>query len=292
MAYVLNQFNQANLTPRDVSATNDYMTLIANGKALRRQNITDAGVSGGSLNPFYDECIKFGSSLSANKTYYFHAKIQRLTGPQRFYLYLVDYDNEDTRTQYIKTVDVQGGDTNDWVDLEFLFTPMLTFNCLLFELQRTIDDYRTDTRYPRIVYEELSIVNNALDTKLTSSSSGGKEIRLTKMGVQSHPGLIMCINGEEIHIGRSGTYEVRNGIIKVDFFSVVIAAEEDCSPTATTPLIVDGRRAVSLKEFLDYKAKEATITASDSTNSECIYGKSKLRGMDAFTLDYMYEEGK
>jgi hypothetical protein len=284
MSYVLNQLNQPQIDATNPTQTQIYMTLQETGTAKRRQNTSDNGVSGGSLNPFYDECVQFNKSLTTGSTYYFHAKIKRLTSSQKFYIYLVNYDDTagtDTKTQYLKTIEVQAGDESDWVDFEMLFSPLMGFDCLLFQLQRTIDDYRTDTRYPRIVYEEFSLVNNAITTKITAG------VELTKMGVQSHPGLIMCVNGEEIHIGRSGTYEVRNGIISVDFFSVIVAAEEDYN--GTNPLTVDGQK-VTLTQYLSSVTSENEITSSDATNSKCIFGNSKLRGMDAFVLDYMYKE--
>lgn len=284
MSYVLNQLNQPQIDATNPTQTQIYMTLQETGTAKRRQNTSDNGVSGGSLNPFYDECVQFNKSLTTGSTYYFHAKIKRLTSSQKFYIYLVNYDDTagtDTKTQYLKTIEVQAGDESDWVDFEMLFSPLMGFDCLLFQLQRTIDDYRTDTRYPRIVYEEFSLVNNAITTKITTG------VELTKMGVQSHPGLIMCVNGEEIHIGRSGTYEVRNGIISVDFFSVIVAAEEDYN--GTNPLTVDGQK-VTLTQYLSSVTSENEITSSDATNSKCIFGNSKLRGMDAFVLDYMYKE--
>lgn len=284
MSYVLNQLNQPQINVTDPKQTENYMTLQLNGTAKRRQNLSDSGVSGGVLDPFYDECIQFNKSLTLGATYYFHAKIKRLARSQKFYLYLVHYDDQggsDNKTQYLKTIEVQAGDESDWVDFEMLFSPLQQFNCLLFQLQRTIDDYRTDTRYPRIVYEEFSLVNNVITTKIKAG------IELTKMGIQSHPGLIMCINGEEIHIGRSGSYEVRNGIISVDFFSVVTAAEEDYD--GSNPLTINSKR-VTLAQYLSSVASETTITSSDATNSKCIFGNSKLRGMDAFVLDYMYKE--
>ena len=284
MSYVLNQLNQPQIDVTDPAQTKAYMTLQDLGAARRRQNVSDSGVSGGSLNPFYDECVQFNKSLTTGATYYFHAKIKRLTSSQKFYLYLVHYENQgssDNKTQYLKTIEVQAGDESDWVDFEMLFSPLQQFDCLLFQLQRTIDDYGNGARYPRIVYEELSAVNNAITTKIKAG------IELTKMGVQSHPGLIMCINNEEIHVGRSGSYEVRNGIISVDFFSVIAAAEEDYD--GTNPLTIDSKR-VTLTQYLTSVASETTITSSDATNSKCIFGNSKLRGMDAFVLDYMYKE--
>lgn len=284
MSYVLNQLNQPQIDATDPAQTQIYMTLQETGTAKRRRNTSDSGVSGGSLIPFYDECIQFNKSLTSGATYYFHTKIKRLTSSQKFYLYLVHYDDQESlnsKTQYLKTIEVQAGDEDDWVDFEMLFSPLQSFDCLLFQLQRTIDDYRIKTRYPKIVYEELSLVNNVITTKIAVG------VELTKIGVQSHPGLIMCINNEEIHIGRSGIYEVRNGIISVDFFSVIAAAEEDYN--GANPLTVDGQKA-TLTQYLSSVAAETEITSSDATNSKCIFGNSKLRGMDAFVLDYMYKE--
>ena len=284
MSYILNQLNQPQVDATDPAQTQVYMTLQEAGTAKRRQNSSDSGVSGGSLNPFYDECIQFNKSLTSGAAYYFHAKIKRLTDSQKFYLYLVHYDDQgslNSKTQYLRTIEVQAGDTDDWVDFEMLFSPLQPFDCLLFQLQRTIEDYRINTRYPRIVYEELSLVNNAITTKIAAGAE------LTKIGVQSHPGLIMCINNEEIHIGRSGIYEVRNGIISVDFFSVIAAAEEDYN--GANPLTINGQKA-TLAQYLSSVAAETEITSSDATNSKCIFGNSKLRGMDAFVLDYMYKE--
>lgn len=284
MSYILNQLNQPQVDATDPAQTQVYMTLQEAGTAKRRQNSSDSGVSGGSLNPFYDECIQFNKSLTSGAAYYFHAKIKRLTDSQKFYLYLVHYDDQgslNSKTQYLRTIEVQAGDTDGWVDFEMLFSPLQPFDCLLFQLQRTIEDYRINTRYPRIVYEELSLVNNAITTKIAAGAE------LTKIGVQSHPGLIMCINNEEIHIGRSGIYEVRNGIISVDFFSVIAAAEEDYN--GANPLTINGQKA-TLAQYLSSVAAETEITSSDATNSKCIFGNSKLRGMDAFVLDYMYKE--
>jgi hypothetical protein len=284
MSYVLDQLNQPFIDATDPFSTTNYMTLQLYGTPKRRQNSSDSGVTGGSLNPFYDECLQFGSSLTAGANYYFHAKIKRLTSSQKFYIYLVNYDDQgssDVKTQYLKTIEVQGGSADDWVDFEMIFSPLLTFDCLLFQLQRTIDDYRTNTRYPRICYEELSLINNAITTKIKAG------VALTKMGIQSHPGLMLCINGEEIHVGRSGAYEIRNGIITVDSFSAISAAQEDYN--GTNPLTVNSKRA-TLEQYLSSIANETEITSSDATNSKCIFGNSKLRGMDAFTLDYMYKE--
>jgi len=42
---------------------------------------------------------------------------------------------------------------------------------------------------------------------------------LTKIGIQGPPSLLMCINGEQIRIGKSGIYEINNDIIKITSIS-------------------------------------------------------------------------
>lgn len=274
MGYVLNQFNQPRNEPTSTSSANNtiYMELLTDGIAKRRRNMGDNGVTGGTLNPFYDECIQFNGGLSAGLNYYFHSKIKRLSSDQVFYIYLVNYNDvsagEDVKTQYLKTITVQGGSSTEWVDFELLFTPLIQFDCILFQLQRTIEDYRTGTRYPVIVYEELSLVKNMLSSQIKQGVS------LMKMGIQSRPGLLMCINGEEIHIGRTGIYEVKNGIITVDFFSVVTGAV----PTNNIGFL------------LNQLAGMRDVEGGDNTNSRCIFNEPKKRAISPFTLDYMYEE--
>lgn len=285
MSYILNQFNQPKVAASDVSSADNqvYMTPLSNGTPKRRKNASDSGVSGTILDPFFDECLQFDSSLEVGVNYYFHAKIKRMKSDQLFYVSLVNF-TDSGKSQYLKTITVQAGLDNEWVDFEIIFSPLITFDCILFQLQRTVEDYREETRYPVIVYEELSRINNVISSKIQTGAE------LLKIGVQSHPGLMMCINGEEIHIGRTGIYEIRNGVVLVNFFSVLFAAVED--EEGQNPLI-DPRTGsrCSLEEYLDYVASLPIVTEEDNTNSQCIFKNSKLRAIDAYTLDYMYEEG-
>lgn len=279
MAYVVNQLNQPKIDLSDPSATAAYMTLVTEGVAKRRV-LSDTGIN--SKLVFYDECLYFENSLTANSVYYFHAKIKRLLTTQKFYIYLVKYNNtKDTRTQYLKTIEIQPGGSNDWADFEIIFSPLINFDCILFQLQRAEVDYSGGTtRYPTIVYEELSLINNIINTKI-----GKADTELLKIGVQSAPGLIMCINQEEIHVGRSGIYELRNGAISIDFFSVVSAAQEN--KNGSNPLKVNGV-GVDLEQYLNYVAKKES--SSSNMSSECIFSNSKLRDMNPYVLDYIYKE--
>lgn len=289
MSYILDQFNQPMFDKLDVDDESNrvYLTSLKEGTASRRKAVSDNGVTGAApAITFYDECVKLPESLKVDTHYYLHSKVRRTNSDQVFYIYLVNYNDankgKNEKTQFVKTVTVKGGPITEWVDLEFQFTPILSFDCILFQLQRTIDDYTSgNTRYPVIVYEELSIINNMLYSKVSIDAS------LLKIGVQSRPGLMMCINGQEIRTGRTGVYEVRNGTVAVEFFSVIFAADE--KPTLEYN---ETYKNLTLEEYL-YKISEYEkdpVTDIHSTTSRCIFANPKTRDMSGFTLDYMYKD--
>lgn len=43
---------------------------------------------------------------------------------------------------------------------------------------------------------------------------------LSKVGIQGPPSMLMCINGEQIRLGKTGIYEINNGV-KVNFIAFV-----------------------------------------------------------------------
>ena len=283
MSYILGQYNKNT----NVHDDNIFMTLVTSGTVRRRESRGDSEVLGSST-AFYDECIQV-NALSNTKNYYFHGKIKRMEADQTFYVKLVYYSPstaEENIEQYIKTINVSKGDPFEWVDIEFVFSPLLSFNCILFELQRTVDDYRTEIRYPKIAYQELSVINNIISSRIEDG------VKLIKIGVQSHPGLLMCINGEEIRTCRTGVYELKNGIMTVSFFSVVAGTKE-----AGTSL-VDWMNTVNsqIDVIIDLR-KRNKITAAEAERrkaaipSKSFFNSSKQdRVIDSFTLDYMYQD--
>lgn len=283
MSYVLGQYNKNH----NVADDDIFMTLITSGNATRRQTGGDNEVIGQD-SAFQDECIRF-NSLSDTKNYYFHGKIKRMTSDQTFVVKLVFFEpteEQKDKEQYIKTITVSKGNINEWVDVEFCFSPLLSFDCLLFELQRIITDYRIEVRYPHIAYEELSVINNIISSRISDGA------RLLKIGVQSHPGLMMCINGEEIRTCRTGIYELKNGVMTVSFFSIVAAIEEN--DNTMTDWINDVNRQI---EIITEQEEAGIITPEEAEAekkailSACFFGSSKKpRHIDSFTLDYMYKE--
>lgn len=284
MSYIIGQYNHTSAIGDDSS----YITPIKSGVVARRGNAGDMGVIGGSLNPFEDECIT-GLNLSYSEYYYFRGQIKRMTDSQVFTIKLVNYESTGTEEveQFIKQVTIRGGDREEWVSVEFVFHPAAQFDTILFQLQRTIADYRQFARTPKIAYQQLGAINSIIDSKIANGVS------LLKIGVQSHPGLTLCVNGEEMHVSRSGIYEVKNGVLPVNFFSVVNAAEE-LNQDASDATSVEGWKVqvnTAVEEIendptLTIEQKEARYKAIDC---KCFFGTTKIYKIDPFILDYMYD---
>lgn len=269
MAYIVGQYNHNNSSTDDAS----FITPITQGMVARY-----SGTSG-SLDTFSDECITNLNLVSSNY-YYFKCQIKRMIMPQTFAIKLINY-NGTAVEQFIKQVTVQGGDREEWVNVDFVFHPLVSFDTILFQLQRTSEDYQVMTRYPKIAYQQLGSINNIITSKI------GNNISLLKIGVQSHPGLVMCINGEEIHISRTGIFEIKNGVIPINFFSVVNPAKE------TTSIMDDW--IANINQQIENIENDPTLTIEQkeamyrAINSRCFFDSAKIYKIDAFTLDYMYD---
>ena len=274
MAYILGQYNKN----KNVADDSIFMTLITEGNVRRRDSQSDIGVSGGGIN-FSNECIQIPSLMLNTNNYYFHGKIKRMRTDQTFYIKLVNYDSNEIE-QYLKAITVGAGDPNDWVDIELVFTPYINFDCILFDLQRTISDYAEEVRYPIIIYEELSLINNLIVRKI------GDGVKLIKLGVQSRPGLLLCINGEEIRVAKNGIYELKNGVITVNFFSVISAADETTTIMETTMSSIN--TAWNAADALPIARERES--AKSAIGSRSLLNTNKKRVIDSFTLDYLYRE--
>lgn len=248
MSYVLDQFIQTEVLPVDTmdSINIDYMTPIVDNYTVI--------ING----------IKYSVGFNANKIYYFHGKIRKETNIQTLYIYLIkaDASASDEKKQYLRTLNIDAKtEANQWIDIELIFTPYLNeFDTILFEPQTNVT--------PIICYEELDEVNNIIGNKI---AIGEQNIKLTKMGVQSTPYLSMVLNGESIHIGKSGIYEIKNNTISIYSFSVVSAGIENST--------LGPNRDKNLEQYL------STLSAS-----ACIFNNGKKRGIKAFVVDYIYNK--
>ena len=262
MAYTIGQYNKRVGIDDDQFLGPYTSNVPMPGNATTKKVKIDREVYGSWMPDFRNECVVV-DALNTNKNYYFHGYIKRMNTVQTFQIKLAYIDETNYTEQYIKEIVVAAYENEEasvedmWVEVEFIFTPLTNFNCILFELARVQEDY-IKARVPIIVYEELSEIKNILNSKLFPVGAN----KLIRIGVQSRPSLMMCINGEEIRTSRTGVYELKNGIITVSFFSVVNAAKE-------------GGDGVPLDQI---------------TASACRFNETKTRAIDSFTLDYLYNE--
>lgn len=209
---------------------------------------------------FEDFALKLDDNIffEKDKVYYCHCKIKRTNEDQKFAIKLINTENTNSNyEQFIKNINVAQKESekeNQWFDIDFIFSPQSgDFNALLFALTRTTKDFTGEKRIPIIAFLEISVVNNVLDEILSGKL-------LLKMGIQSRPGLKMCINREEISIGKTGIYELKNGEIKVSFLSFITPATNKTD-----------------EELIDIIENKIFTSEVDSK-----------RPFDGFALDYIY----
>ena len=276
MAYNIGQENQV----MGIDSSEKYAEEIKSGTIQIQDNSADEEATGIIAFSFGDPYLKLNSSLETGIHYYVHAKVYRLPTVQQFDIKLINSTDASLK-QYIKTATINMAVKPDeeeprpnmdeyFADVEFIFTPLIDdFDGILFELKRNKDDMIYDEttnmiigRKPLIAFIEVSKIK---DVKPVQKS-------LPKIGVQSRPSLMMCINGEEIHVSRTGIFELRDGIVPVTFFSVVNGATLENSTNLDTQMngVYDG----------------------NITNSIAFLSENKKRIIDSYTLDYLYQSSE
>lgn len=113
------------------------------------------------------------------------------------------------------------GDFSDVLNqtFEIVFQPNTSYSRIEFELIRNSSDYDGFPAILNIENAQLIIVNNLLGTAINSEN-------IIKLGVQSRPGFLMVIDGEAIKIGKTGIYQLHEGVT-IRYFGVVATSDED-----------------------------------------------------------------
>ncbi len=168
---------------------------------------------------FYNACGNLsGDNVVNNQNcYYLRFGVkQRSDSEQSFYLKLRNVSETEDNEQLIENYTVSRG--TDTVYFEVILSPNSTYDQILWELQRTALDYRmlnADDTYGRVMSVEVTSYIRLVDVVATLKSTYSGMEYLTKIGIQGPPSLLMCINREPIRIGRTGIYEINNGIINI-----------------------------------------------------------------------------
>lgn len=155
----------------------------------------------------------FSASISSSEGYCLRVKINKRDFEQEIKVKAI---TASLTEQIIATILIPAGTGVYYY--EKIFTPSMTANELKFELVRTDGDLFVNNsgKYGRII--EIEIVSFLSILNLLP-----KEVK--RIGVQTAPGTLMCINGEEIHMGRSGLFEM--SIDSRIFFFGIVMEEND-----------------------------------------------------------------
>ena len=212
--------------------------------------------------------------------------------------------------QYIQNINIKNNNSqNEWEIIDFIFTPQSEiFNTILFQMSRNANEYAQDT-IPQIIFLECSKINNLkrVATSAINTSPPIKNFSYLKIGVQSTPGLRMIINHEEIYVGRTGVYELKNPDIKIE--SIGMVNQANSWKDIKTDILIDIKKIIeTLNNFIlsvsesDFNKDKKTsyliiknngemIINNDINNEYCYYKRTQNnRNFHRFTLDYIYEE--
>lgn len=176
---------------------------------------------------FYDQCMYLSgaNTVSALYSYYLKFEVKQLPDSvQNFTLKLQSDDITVDNVQNIRTFTVKQGVES--TVFELIFNPNSNYNQIIFELKRLALDFYIDNgdstsgRIMNIKILQFERVINVISSYLAKKYSG--LVSLKKIGIQAPPGLLFCIDGEEIRVGSSGIYELYNEDITVFYIGFII----------------------------------------------------------------------
>ena len=160
----------------------------------------------------------FDYGFDSNTSYYLQFQIKTLEeDAQTIYLKLLG--GQEDATQLIQIYRIPAGIAGKAAKsylFQIVFTPNGNYSSICWELLRTAVDYSNleGQRRTNIILKKFGTLNNFITTISSRPSA------LKKIGVQGPPSMLMCINGEQIRIGKNGIYELNNGI-NINFISFV-----------------------------------------------------------------------
>lgn len=221
MAYNIGQF-------RRTSNINDYYEDISNDFKIQyyQERLSELTSTVFFENAYYD-FSNTGNKMNKQNYYYLNFSVKKMNSIQNFYLKLKNLTQSDddfsgNNEQIIAEFTVpQSTIEDDWTNFEIVIAPNKTYGQLYWDLRRTIsNDYLSTSdmqvegaigRKMTIVINQFAIIKNIV-----------KDInKIVKIGVQGPPSLLMCINGEQIRIGKTGIFEINEDNISISFVGFV-----------------------------------------------------------------------
>lgn len=221
--YKFGQFRKSQLSSYLIPLEYTLNDLAVQSSLSRGVTFIDKGID-------LDNALQALDSSGKQKSYYIRFKIYKQTTKQFITVRLVNTEKTSDNVQTIENLEIDAGNADDYSIFELVLSPNdnHTYNQIYFELNRELIDYNTlntDGTYGRkiiLTIDNLSEIYNVINFLQTSIEN---KAVLKQIGVQGPPGLLMSINGEAIRIGRSGLYEINNGI-NTSFIGFIIEDDE------------------------------------------------------------------
>lgn len=239
----------------------EFTRQITQARMAKIQKSGDMNIIGATAGTsFYDECLIIEESLETEKVYYFKGKIKRLESDQKFWVKLVksiDVSGSKINSgleQNIITVNVQGsGDATEWVDVEFVFSPISSdLNTLVFEMARGQGDVDGNSqRTAAISYIDLVEVKNQWlnDTPIIKVEANSFKAEETDF----------VFNKSLITVLKDNVYKIKMNTVPVYFYGLITKA--------------------------NYTPDYANITTSNSHIE-----MSKTRNNPAYQISFLFKE--
>lgn len=180
-----------------------------------------------SIIDFYDQCMYLSGANIVSSIYSYYLKFEVTQLPEVIQEFSIKLQSDKVTVDNIQNIRSfvvkQGLGTTTF---ELIFTPNSNYNQIVFELKRMALDFYTDNgdgtsgRIMNIKILQFDRVVNVISSYLAKNFSGMTSLK--KIGIQGPPGLLFCIDGEEIRIGRSGIYELYNEDIAISYMGFII----------------------------------------------------------------------
>lgn len=120
-----------------------------------------------------------------------------------------------TNSQTVASLLVPAGRTVEELStpvmFDILITPNDAYTQIVFAIDRDGQDF-TETPRKWIPTRDFMVDSFGSISNIIPSLDIGQRAKLKQIGIQSRPGLPICVNGEMIRVGRSGIYEINHGI--------------------------------------------------------------------------------
>ena len=173
--------------------------------------------------------------------YYLNFKIKKRndenSNQQVFRLKLQRVENDIVvKEQFIKLFKVpnaplQEDEDKNYISFEIIISPNSSYNQIIWQMQREYVDYITketidgETYDGRVAIIQVNTFGQVVNV-INSLQINSQDIALSKVGIQGPPSLLMCINGEQIRIGKNGIYEINNSI-QITFLGFIPKSASD-----------------------------------------------------------------